>query len=52
MTEVAATHADALDVEVRALWVRRAVLRAVATREPTTPEMDGTRGAVARQRLP
>ncbi|MGW6422057.1 MerR family transcriptional regulator [Nocardia sp. NPDC055053] len=40
MTEVAATHADALDVEIRTLRVRRAVLRAVAAREPTTPEMD------------
>ncbi|MEV0080149.1 MerR family transcriptional regulator [Nocardia neocaledoniensis] len=40
MAEVAGAHADALDVEIRTLRVRRAVLRAVAAKEPTTPEMD------------
>ncbi|WP_316575318.1 MerR family transcriptional regulator [Nocardia canadensis] len=56
MTEVAATHVDALDVEIRALRVRRAVLRAVAAREPTPPEMDlmhrlATLSAAERHRL-
>ncbi|MFD6391718.1 MerR family transcriptional regulator [Nocardia sp. NPDC060259] len=56
MTEVAATHADALDVEIRTLRVRRAVLRAVAAREPTPPEMDlmhrlATLSAAERHRL-
>ncbi|MFD5619495.1 MerR family transcriptional regulator [Streptomyces yangpuensis] len=41
MAEVAATHADALDVRIRTLRLRRAVLRAVARRAPaTTMEMD------------
>ncbi|MEV7556847.1 MerR family transcriptional regulator [Streptomyces sp. NPDC089795] len=39
--EVAAAHADALDVQIRTLRLRRAVLRAVAGRSgPTTMEMD------------
>ncbi|MGW6843498.1 MerR family transcriptional regulator [Streptomyces sp. NPDC054958] len=39
--EVAAAHADALDVQIRTLRLRRAVLRAVAGRRgPTTMEMD------------
>ncbi|MGW0326253.1 helix-turn-helix domain-containing protein [Nocardia sp. NPDC003183] len=40
MAEVAATHADALDVEIRTLRVRRAVLRAVAVRDSSQREMD------------
>ncbi|MFE5475041.1 MerR family transcriptional regulator [Nocardia sp. NPDC056541] len=40
MSEVAATHADALDVEIRTLRVRRAVLRAVAVRDSSQREMD------------
>lgn len=56
MTEVAAMHADALDVEIRTLRVRRAVLRAVAAREHTPPEMDlmhrlATLSAAERHRL-
>jgi len=38
--EVAAAHADALEVQVRTLRLRRAVLRAVAKRGSTTEEMD------------
>ncbi|MFJ6049434.1 MerR family transcriptional regulator [Streptomyces sp. NPDC092307] len=39
--EVAAAHADALDVQIRTLRLRRAVLRAVAGRRgPTIMEMD------------
>ncbi|WP_051763918.1 MerR family transcriptional regulator [Streptomyces virginiae] len=38
--EVAAAHADALDVQIRTLRLRRAVLRAVAGRGPTPLEMD------------
>ncbi|WP_030772019.1 MULTISPECIES: MerR family transcriptional regulator [unclassified Streptomyces] len=39
--EVAAAHADALDVQIRTLRLRRAVLRAVAgRRRPTLMEMD------------
>ncbi|MFD6396017.1 MerR family transcriptional regulator [Nocardia sp. NPDC060249] len=38
--EVAATHADALDVEIRTLRVRRAVLRAVADRDSDQREME------------
>jgi DNA-binding transcriptional MerR regulator len=39
--DVAEAHADALDVQIRALRLRRAVLRAVAARRsPTTMEMD------------
>ncbi|MGW6118940.1 MerR family transcriptional regulator [Nocardia sp. NPDC055165] len=40
MAEVAATHAVALDVEIRTLRVRRAVLRAVAVRDSSQREMD------------
>ncbi|MGW6697362.1 helix-turn-helix domain-containing protein [Nocardia sp. NPDC055049] len=40
MAEVAATHADALDVEIRTLRVRRAVLRAVAVRDSSQREMN------------
>ncbi|MFF4491187.1 MerR family transcriptional regulator [Streptomyces sp. NPDC001544] len=38
--EVADAHADALDVQIRTLRLRRAVLRAVARNCPTTMEMD------------
>ncbi|MEW2403766.1 MerR family transcriptional regulator [Streptomyces sp. NPDC046862] len=38
--EVAEAHADALDVQIQALRLRRAVLRAVARHGPTTMEMD------------
>lgn len=38
--EVAAAHADALEVQIRALRLRRAVLRAVAKRGSTPEEMD------------
>ncbi|MFE9423061.1 MerR family transcriptional regulator [Kitasatospora sp. NPDC006697] len=38
--EVAAAHADALDVQIRTLRLRRAVLRAVAERGSTPEEMD------------
>lgn len=38
--EVAAAHADALDVQIRTLRLRRAVLRAVAKRGSTPEEMD------------
>ncbi|MDH6543738.1 MerR family transcriptional regulator [Streptomyces sp. SPB4] len=38
--EVTEAHARALDVQIRTLRLRRAVLRAVAGREPTTMEMD------------
>ncbi|MFG3054087.1 MerR family transcriptional regulator [Kitasatospora sp. NPDC048239] len=38
--EVAAAHADALDVQIRSLRLRRAVLRAVAKRGSTPEEMD------------
>ncbi|MFE6084730.1 MerR family transcriptional regulator [Streptomyces virginiae] len=38
--EVAAAHADALDVQIRTLRLRRAVLRAVAGRGPTPLEME------------
>ncbi|WP_327659715.1 MULTISPECIES: MerR family transcriptional regulator [unclassified Streptomyces] len=38
--EVAATHADALDVQIRTLRLRRAVLRVVAERGSTPKEMD------------
>ncbi|MFJ6783450.1 MerR family transcriptional regulator [Streptomyces yangpuensis] len=41
MAEVTAAHADALDVRIRTLRLRRAVLRAVARRSPAAPmEMD------------
>ena len=38
--EVAASHADALDVQIRTLRLRRAVLRAVAERGATPKEME------------
>ncbi|MDT0615684.1 MerR family transcriptional regulator [Streptomyces lancefieldiae] len=38
--EVAEAHADALDVQIQTLRLRRAVLRAVARRGATTMEMD------------
>lgn len=38
--EVAAAHADALEVQIRTLRLRRAVLRAVAKRGSTPEEMD------------
>ncbi|MBT2233794.1 MerR family transcriptional regulator [Nonomuraea sp. NEAU-A123] len=40
LTEVAAAHADALDVQIRTLRLRRAVLTAVARRGSTPEEMD------------
>jgi DNA-binding transcriptional MerR regulator len=40
LAEVAAAHAAALDVQIRALRLRRAVLAAVANRESTPREMD------------
>ncbi|QEV21031.1 MerR family transcriptional regulator [Streptomyces alboniger] len=40
LTDVAATHADALDVQIRVLRQRRAVLAAVARRGSTPREMD------------
>ncbi|MEC3915031.1 MerR family transcriptional regulator [Nocardia sp. CDC160] len=39
LTEVAAAHAEAVDVQIRVLRLRRAVLRAVAKRESTETEM-------------
>ncbi|MFJ8588369.1 MerR family transcriptional regulator [Streptomyces sp. NPDC093595] len=38
MADVAEAHADALDVQIRTLRLRRAVLRAVAGHDPTTME--------------
>ncbi|MFC9681372.1 MerR family transcriptional regulator [Streptomyces sp. NPDC056948] len=38
--EVAEAHADALDIQIQTLRLRRAVLRAAARRGPTTMEMD------------
>ncbi|MFI6005732.1 MerR family transcriptional regulator [Streptomyces sp. NPDC051366] len=38
--EVTEAHANALDVQIQTLRLRRAVLRAVARRGPTTMEMD------------
>jgi DNA-binding transcriptional MerR regulator len=38
--EVAAAHADALEIQIRTLHLRRAVLRAVAKRGSTPEEMD------------
>ncbi|QIQ01630.1 MerR family transcriptional regulator [Streptomyces liangshanensis] len=38
--EVASAHADALDVQIRTLRLRRAVLRAVAKRGPTPEELN------------
>ncbi|MFF9869658.1 MerR family transcriptional regulator [Streptomyces sp. NPDC013953] len=40
ISEVAEVHANALDVQIQTLRLRRAVLRAVARRGPTTMEMD------------
>ncbi|MFE5625294.1 MerR family transcriptional regulator [Streptomyces virginiae] len=40
MAEVAEAHADVLDIQIRTLRLRRAVLRAVARSGPTTTEMD------------
>ncbi|MEV4049897.1 MerR family transcriptional regulator [Amycolatopsis sp. NPDC049688] len=40
LAEVAAAHAAALDVQIRVLRLRRAVLAAVANRESTPREMD------------
>lgn len=40
LAEVAATHSAALDVQIRALRLRRAVLTAVAARNSTPREMD------------
>ncbi|MFC9131235.1 MerR family transcriptional regulator [Streptomyces sp. NPDC057099] len=40
LPEVAEAHADALDVQIQTLRLRRAVLRAAARRGPTTMEMD------------
>ncbi|MDY0811870.1 MerR family transcriptional regulator [Kitasatospora purpeofusca] len=40
VAEVAAAHADALEVQIRVLRLRRAVLRAVAERDSTPEEMD------------
>jgi len=40
LTDVAATHAEALDVQIRVLRQRRAVLTAVARRDSTPREMD------------
>ncbi|MEU1983763.1 MerR family transcriptional regulator [Nocardia sp. NPDC019395] len=40
LSEVAAAHADALDVQIRTLRLRRAVLRAVAERDSNPQEMD------------
>lgn len=39
VAEVATAHADALDLQLRILRLRRAVLRAVAKRQSTTEEM-------------
>ncbi len=47
VAEVAATHADALDVQIRILRLRRSVLRAVAERRTDTKEM-GTMYRLAR----
>jgi hypothetical protein len=40
VSQAAATHADALDVQIRVLRLRRAVLRAVAKRDSSTQEME------------
>lgn len=40
LPEVASAHADALDVQIRTLRLRRAVLRVVAERGPTQKELD------------
>ncbi|MFI5720355.1 MerR family transcriptional regulator [Nocardia sp. NPDC051750] len=56
LAAVAAAHARALDVEIRALRVRRAVLRSVAHRNSTTEELRimhelATLSAAERQRI-
>ncbi|WP_433218314.1 MerR family transcriptional regulator [Dactylosporangium sp. CS-047395] len=40
MSQAAAIHADAIDVQIQVLRVRRAVLRLVAKRDATTKEME------------
>lgn len=40
VSQAAATHADALDVQIRVLRLRRAVLRAVATRDSSIQEVE------------
>jgi DNA-binding transcriptional MerR regulator len=40
VANVAAAHAAALDIQIRGLRLRRAVLRAVAERSATNPQMD------------
>ncbi|MFF7777423.1 MerR family transcriptional regulator [Streptomyces tanashiensis] len=40
LAEIARAHADALDVQIKTLRQRRAVLRAVARRGPTTTELN------------
>lgn len=56
LAEVAAAHARALDIEIRTLRVRRAVLRSVAHRNSTTEELRimhelATLSAAERQRI-
>ncbi|MFD7912375.1 MerR family transcriptional regulator [Streptomyces sp. NPDC059752] len=56
LPDVAAAHANALDVQIRTLRLRRAVLRTVARRGPTPLEMDlmhrlATLSQVERRRL-
>lgn len=40
MAEVAEVHADALDVQIQTLRLRRAILRSVARRDPTDPHTE------------
>jgi DNA-binding transcriptional MerR regulator len=40
LADVAALHAEALDVQIRTLRLRRSVLRVMSTRDPTAEEMD------------
>jgi DNA-binding transcriptional MerR regulator len=40
LTRVAARHADAIDAQIRVLRVQRAVLRALARRQPTPQEVE------------
>lgn len=49
LAEVAAAHAEALDVQIRTLRLRRAVLGAVAARGATHKEMDLMRPPVTHQ---
>ena len=56
LSEVAGTHAEALDAQIRVLRLRRAVLLAVAGREPAAEELDlmhrfATLSAAERERL-